>query len=208
MAVTSQMDIVNLAIRNLALGNLLASLEDDDDVAQRIKANYDVCLDELLAEFAWSFATRNAKLARLDDFTPFHDGGWHWSHAYARPNDCVLVLKVGMAGYDGIVYGEHPFRPGLSDDGAAAILCRHGDAAAQFISRKIHIVQMPPAFVNAFAWLLAANVCLAQRADPAIANSAQQYYAAFLHKAKCHDADEMGAVPRRYGSWMEARRHG
>lgn len=108
--------ICNLAFAHFGHDANIVSIDPPDDSvgAHLCQQFYPIARDELLAEHAWTFATKRAPLSELvstrEDF----------AYAYALPTDCVKTRKVLPEGYasdsesevfeleNGIVYTDVP----------------------------------------------------------------------------------------------------
>lgn len=89
--------ICNLAFAHFGHDANIVSIEPPDDSveAHLCQQFYPIARDELLAEHAWTFATKREALADLvstrDDF----------AYAYALPTDCLKTRKLLPEGYAG-----------------------------------------------------------------------------------------------------------
>lgn len=103
----TRIDIYNLTLGNLKIGQRVASLNDETTREFMLPQNYDLAMASLLAMHDWSFATVSRKLARVtvlkDEHTqPGHPGNLaedmiatQWRHSWVYPPDAARILQVG-----------------------------------------------------------------------------------------------------------------
>lgn len=108
--------ICNLAFAHFGHDANIVSIEPPDDSveAHLCQQFYPIARDELLAEHAWTFATKRATLA------PLVSAREDFAYAYALPADCVKTRKLLPEGYasdsksevfeleNGVIYTDVP----------------------------------------------------------------------------------------------------
>lgn len=191
----SKLDIVNLALAKLEIGQTLQSLDVDDPNARRAKAHWDLTLDCVLREHCWNFARAETALALLAFEPVYH------SHAYAYPSDCLQIVKLTRAGSP----RAEAYEIGRVE-GVKAVLADIPEAGAVYIARIDDPAQFSPHFADALSWRLAANMSLAAQASAERFQSAMQAYAAVLAQARHHDAKESLGTIDHDTQWTKARR--
>lgn len=194
----SEIEIINLALSCISDGNFVQSLDEDSPEAVQAKMHYDPTLQAVLSDHAWDFARRIQRLALMA-----HDQGLSaWAFHYGYPVDAVQIRRVFSVGN---ANKSVPFATGRSEDGVQRIIMtNHQTAAAEYTLAKVAPGTMPPLFVKAFSWRLAAEIALS-RAQREQANYAMQVYQAQLEEAKLRDARESGPLSRTDGNWMKSR---
>ena len=195
----SAVDVINLALANLANLNFINSLEDDSPEGEQMLSRYDVALQGLLLEHPCGFATRGGVLARMADVDQPFSGLF-----YAYPNDSLKIRRVVFPDQPG---QPLPFSIGQARNGQKAIIVWNEKPAlmALWTSKGVTVPTFPPDFASALAWRLAAEIALAKRADPELANAANNAYMQALGKSRLRDAEETGPRPEVPSRWKEAR---
>lgn len=194
----SEIEIINLALSNISDGNPIQDLSENSPQAYQARMHYDPTLQAVLSDHAWDFARRVQRLA-LVNHDPELSG---WGYHYGYPVDAAQIRRVFPTGE---AFMSAPYAVGRSDDGMQrVVMINHANAAAEYTMNKVNVATMPPLFVNAFVWRLAAEIALANaRSDQA--NFALQVYQQQLEEAKLRDARESGPNSRTDGNWMKQR---
>ena len=197
----SKIDVINLALANLANQNFIQDDSEPNSEAIQAGKHWDVILESVLAEYPWSFAMRETPLGLVEELSE----GSAWRCHYAYPAACVMVRKVIRPESRSQGF---PFQIGRSHDGLRRVVMTDAlPATAEYTTNDIPVSQMPAMFVNALAWRLAAEIALAQRADPQLFSSCLQAYTVQADQARLQDARERGPVTKRLGQWLRSR-HG
>lgn len=84
----SKIDIWNTALSHIGHKAQIADPDESSIEASHCRRFYPIALAMVLERFAWSFATRRAQLAEVDNPVD------HWMFAYALPNLCVMPRAV------------------------------------------------------------------------------------------------------------------
>lgn len=97
---TSKIEIVRRAASRTGNG-YIASLDENDDVAQIVEDHYDEIVETLLTQHAWKFARRSAQISKLaDEVEP------PWSALWQPPNGMLALqylvddFGVTVSGYE------------------------------------------------------------------------------------------------------------
>lgn len=195
----SKLTIINLALAKLSNGNFVNSLGENSPEAQQALAHWDTTLGVVLSEYTWDFARKQQRLALLDEDTGLSEFKYH----YIYPTDCLYIRRIFTVGN---VYQNAPFRVGQSNEGNQRIVMTNMDeAAAEYTMASPIAENMPPQFVNAFAWRLAVEIAYANGGSPQAAQMALQGYQMCLDEAKLRDARETGPLSRMKGNWLASR---
>ena len=197
----SKMDIINLALANLSR-EPIQSLSEPNPEALQLKVHWETALASVLRDHPWGFAMRRKPLAALAD-TPIG-----FSYAYAYPEDCIQARRIMPVGCGGAWRNRaaYPFEIGRSLDGRhKAILTDLPAAALEYTTRQVPCEEFDPQFVNALAWRLAAEICLAIHADPQAHQVAVQTYGAQLQQAKALDMRESSSPRLPDGDFLGSR---
>jgi len=177
---TSEADICNKALAKIGIrGAFVADMRNDDsEEAEVCAVLYDDLRDACLAAFPWPFATLRRVLARIDAAVePARDG---WAFVYAMPTGCLQPRKMWPAGQ-----GERSLRSdqripfaiekALAGDDQV-ILCDLETPVLFYTARVEDVTKFTPLFVDAFAYLLGAEIAPSLTSKASIEQSARQRY--------------------------------
>lgn len=196
----SKMDIINLALANLSR-EPIQNLSEANPEAFQLRVHWDTALASVLRDHPWGFAMRRKPLAALAE-TPIG-----FAYAYVYPNDCIQARRVFPCA-DG-TWGwrpAFPFEIGRSIDGRhRVILSDLPGAALEYTSIEVPCEEFDPQFVNALAWRLTAEICLAIHADPQSHQAATATYSLQLQQAKALDMRESSSPRLPDGDFLRAR---
>jgi|DEB0MinimDraft_10_1074344.scaffolds.fasta_scaffold01213_6 hypothetical protein len=173
-------------VANLALSRLGASLIirlGDDTLPGSKEADllYEPTLEEVLREFPWSFAEREADLAQLSTAETAH-----FNYSFQLPADCVRFLTL-QTDYRDLPKNE--FRRTGSK-----IHCDASTARVSYITSDLEPDDYDPDFRNAFVTLLASNLATPLLQSPNMAQALKdEYFRVALPKAKTVDGRETDA---------------
>jgi len=147
----NQTQIVNLSLSWLGQ-RLIQNLNDNQNEAIVMKANYDLTRDKVLNDHAWTFAIRRQQLAPDATQPAFGEGNRFlipsdviWVHRVFRPNATLQTNDLQSARW--VREGRY-------------ILAREEIVWAQFIIRETNTDIYSASFVHAFAARLAADTAI------------------------------------------------
>jgi len=89
MSKISEVEMCNLALSHVGLGELIQSLDDDTTPARQCKLLFTPTAIDLLIRYNWSFAERKQYLALLDGVSPVD-----YTYAYTYPSDCLRFREI------------------------------------------------------------------------------------------------------------------
>jgi hypothetical protein len=197
---TSDVAIANLALTKL--GDLrITALTDNTKPARELNAIYGMLRDKLQRTFNWRFCVKRASLAE-DVATPVFD----YSHQYTLPADCLRVLQINA---------YYP-APDLSDlissggqeyviEGGKILTRSSGSLNLRYLARISDPTKFDSAFDDAFAGLLAYNVCEALTQSDAKKNAALRDYRMALMDAIRANAIENPPESIADTTWLTVR---
>ena len=187
----SRLDIINLALANLGNLNFVQSNGEKSPEAEQGAAHYDTCRDLLLAEHPWSFASRRVTLSPLTaaELPPFLTCLSAEESLFPYPVDCVFLRRAQSPEAPRQAL---PFRVERSGDSLRKVIRTRAAASLDvlYTTNDIPVPDYPAAFVQAFAWRLAANIALSKRADPQLAQAMLGAAGLALGQARLRDAAE------------------
>lgn len=155
---TSVAQICNMALGRIGVSAKIAALTDATNPARACETYYEATRDRLLEACPWPWANKRATLAAIADGE--RDG---WTYAYALPVDCLVPRQLNPETRNPSVrdllafvieYDEATQKPILLADQEAPELLY---TATFPLDRVGHF---PPAFTDALAWALAAELVM------------------------------------------------
>ncbi len=87
---SSKTEISNMAISHLGIGKEIANLEtEQSQEASACRRFYEACVDAVLADLDWTFATKEAVLNLV-----VTNPNTEWLYSYTYPTDCVNLRRI------------------------------------------------------------------------------------------------------------------
>lgn len=223
---SSEVDIVNLALAHLGDDATVSSIDPPEGSAQAEHGArfYPMARDVLLQMHPWGFATKRTTGAEL---TPETDS---WEYAYAKPADCLQMLAVLPPGAAddylapnltlvdstsvhttypyALQFQTQPFQMEALEDGTEVIYTDQEEANLRYIARVTDASKFPPLFVIALSRLLAHYLAgPVVKGDVGRSEAAGQYrtFLIELGKAMQQDGNASRSVSRAAPSWIAGR---
>ena len=191
----SAADICNIAARVLGVKSIM-SLDQRSPEAEVFSSVYPIVRDAMLSEFNWRFATRDIRLAALDEelLGP-------WRYVYANPSECLRVQMIHDP--SGLEQEGVPFSIGFEN----RVYTNISGAVARCTMRVTNEGIYPPHFVDVFGKRIAVEAAgslqnVANRVDAASA-----LYNAAAEQAQLADAGLGKDRPERI-PMLDARVYG
>ncbi len=168
------------------LGGEIISSFVDGDVQSNIAASlYDVTLFAMLTETKWNFATKYFNLVQ-ETLTPKGP----WKYKYQLPSDCIYVIKCTAQSYEIQNYD---------------LLTNDKEPQIEYIY-QIDEINLPPYFVKALQYNLAAQFAIPLSGSIDKANYFQSLYELELKKAKNSDSSQRISEPIKSAPYIDTRR--
>lgn len=208
---SSVIDICNLALSRLGDRANVVSIDPPEGSAQadHCARFYPIARDVALEAHAWGFNTvRVTNAAVLVNPQP----GWRF--AYAKPDDCLKVLKVIRGGFTNEWWAcpSEQFTREIEElTGVEVILTNVEDATIVYQRTVEDTAAFPPQFVSALAWLLASYLAGPVVKGDAGRKAGQACYNAWMTEAsKAEKLDANQSKTRRHyqPDAMRARGYG
>jgi hypothetical protein len=194
---TSDVQICNIALGRVGCQQFINSLDDPTTEAAICKKIYGFTLERVLQDFPWQFATRYVDLQ--DVGSPVSP----WGYRYRYPNDCLQARRIVPPGCG---YTQVPFCViADSESNGKAILCDQEAAVLEYTAHITLTGLFSPAFSNALAWAIAAEIATPLSADPKYAQVANQTYVHTLAEAGALSFGESQQAPLPDGELIAAR---
>ncbi len=197
---TSDVAIANLALTKL--GDLrITSLADNTKPARELNAIYGMLRDKLQRTYNWRFCVKRAQLA-ADVAAPLYE----WTTQYTVPADCLRILQIN----------SYFPAPDLSDlissggqeyvlEGGKILTRSSGQLNLRYLARISDTTRFDPSFDDAFASLLAYNVCEALTQSDAKKNAALRDYRMAVMDAVKSNAIENPPESLADTTWLTVR---
>ena len=182
--VKTAVDMANRALAELEAPPL-QSFEGADPKARWFRANYETFRDELLALHDWDFALSLVRLP-ADTIAP----PYRWAHQYTLPAD-MLRLPVQRA--DGSAHGK---RLQYEVIGRKLMADVEPPFRLRYVRRVASEFEFSAAFVNAFAFYLAAGCCHVVTSKNSLKQTLQEQARRAIAEARLQDARQSGVRPQ------------
>lgn len=221
----SEIDICNIALSHLGDSATVASIDPPEGSAQaeHCARFYPIARDSLLEAHQWSFATRRAILAELENEWP------QWSYAYARPSDCLKILSltssdatddyqstanINLDNYNlspaamFSVATQQPFTCEVNSSGAQVIYSNQEGAMVRYIALVTDTTRFSYSFTMALTWSLAsmlAGPIIKGDVGRAEAQRCAQFAQQWLTKAMASDAQQQRIDLTHSVGWIAGR---
>ena len=196
----TQVDLCNRALSLLQIAPIQAVGENTNQGIE-CETHYEPSLLTVLRDHPWNFCSYSTALGLLTDS---YQG---WDYAYQYPSDCVRALEIlpdSMALSNDGDRIEFEVRLNENKNGQV-ILTDQEDAYLLYVAYIDDPNQYDGLFIDAFTWLLAANMTPALRGD---LNLQAQYlgrYQQILMKAQLNDSAEGREDPDSTNTFVKAR---
>jgi hypothetical protein len=204
---SSEVDICNRALSRVGSTKLIEALTQQASVeAAQCNLWYSRLRDELLASFAWPFATARATLTAVDG-----ESRTNWGYVYALPSDSLQVLYLVLAGVrrpqveQRIPFVIESMRDSTGKAWKKVLLSDLAMAEAVYTARIEDPEQFDELFEDALSWRIAVELAYSIVKDPKLAQYAQQQYRASLHAAAANAANEVQDDPDPVSTFESCR---
>lgn len=178
----SKIDVCNIALSNI--GCLpIQSFTEDSDSARLMQLNYDRCLESLLREYPWKFATKVTTLVTAGDET--HPG---FDYAFVYPIDCLRLVGI----FDSQLRNKREFDVRLSEDRAYKIIVTNEPSpAAKYIAKLEDASMFPSTFIEALAYKISYEINNAKTGNAQQTAEMHERFTTALQQAVHDDVMEM-----------------
>jgi hypothetical protein len=177
---TAEADICNLALLRIGQRQTIDDLDEESEQAEACSVLYPLARDAVLEAARWPFATGRAELAALSGVTRTN-----WQYVYALPTDYLAARFIVVAGLRAPAVDQRiPYA--LEYDSITkkqVLLTDLSPAELVYTARIENVALFSPLFVQALAWKLAADLCLALPVKPGVGVAMQQQYRIALSEA-------------------------
>lgn len=140
----SKIDIWNTALSNIGHKANIVDPDETSAEANHCRRFYPLALAMTLERFTWSFATRRAALAQVEN--PIQ----HWMFAYGLPNPFVAVRAILPPQCTDDSF-EQPYAIETDDNGDLVLYTNQQDAVVKYTTLVEDTTKFTPNFVLAVA---------------------------------------------------------
>lgn len=145
----SKTEIVNLALIHLAVGKEISNIETEQSTeAKTARQIYNICLDKVLSDFEWPFATKIVALSLVEE-----QPNTEWWYSYRYPTDCLFFRRILSGERTDSRQTRAPYRI-ASDSQGTLIFADMQDAEAEYTVRVENAAIYPADFQMAFSLLM------------------------------------------------------
>lgn len=108
----TKIEIWNMALSHLGISKEVASVTERSKEAEACNRFYDTCVEALLTDHSWPFATKYATLALIES-----DPNDEWAYSYRYPTDCFFFRKILSGTRNDTLATKIPFEVAKDDSG-------------------------------------------------------------------------------------------
>lgn len=192
-------DICNMALGAIGQGRIV-SREEDSEAARQCALYYDIVRQNLLSNYVWEFAQRQAKLALLDVIT------YGWIYTYACPARSLVVRNVfsePMAWKKDDRKAE--FTVVAVNETQKGVCTNVKDAYCEYTADMENTDIFPPAFQQALVYSLAASLAYPLCGSVQLQQQYYQLAQAAIMQAKYNSAIQDEHKPSWPHKYFDAR---
>ncbi len=199
MAAVSKVQICNLALSALGSKAKIQALTEESKEAQACNLHYTPALRTILEDVDWSFCSATATSALSSDDPPDD-----WTYMYAEPANSAkvreIVNELGRT-RDPIPFARH------IHNGQRMLLTDWEAPTWRYTLENDDPTTYSGAFVEAFKYLLAANIAMELTRKPEIAEAMSKQYRLAKQNANTNDANEIheNGEPEKTIEWIDIR---
>lgn len=199
---SSKTEICNLALSHLGIAKEIANLDTENSAeANAMRRFYETARDEILRDFNWSFTTKFATLALIEE-----DPTTEWAYSYRYPSDCLKLRRILSGTRNDSRQTRVPYKIGQDNEGVL-LYTDMQDAVIEY-SVKIEETNLYPSdFTMALSYKLAFYAAPRLAAgDPfGLRNSAAQMFSMTMAKAAHTSLNEEQVEEDPQAEWIRAR---
>lgn len=200
----SKTEIANIAIGHLGYEKEIANVDSENSqYAIALRRYHDLALEQMLRDFDWSFATKYADLALIEEID---DTVEEWLYSYRYPVDCLKLRRI----YSGVRNDslESKIKYTINgDETGRLIYTDQQDAKAIYTENITAYGRFPSDFLMAFSFkwaLYLPNKLLG--GDPfKIKQELAQQYLMELRNARMNDKSEQSFDEPLESEYIRAR---
>jgi hypothetical protein len=201
----TDVEVCNLALDNISVTNKIAALNAAGTKEERACARWFALVrDSVLAEFPWPFASAVAEPTQITS-----EEHAVWTYLYTAPTSMLKARRIFLPGQLRNQSPPMPFATLLNEAGTAYIIGCDTDGILLEYTRKVDnndkLALVPPAFIDALLWKLAARLVKPLSLDADLIKEAEAMYMAMVAKAFSSDTETYQRDQPEDAEWIKAR---
>ena len=152
-------EISNLALANLGISKVIANLDTErSNESVTCRQFYETVRDAVLRDFAWPFASKQAPLGLVTDFTGVVSiPPPEWTYNYAYPSDCIRFGRILSGDRNDTRQSRVPVKFFYGASGRL-IACDMINAVAEYTMKVTDSSRFTPDFVIALSFRLSSYI--------------------------------------------------
>ena len=168
-------------------------MDEQTEQARQCKLFYEITKQDLLRNYTWGFAKKIDKLAELTQ----SEKNPYWRYIYTYPQKCVAVRKIfdKDTGKAVLAGQQKEWDLFMVKDNVLGIGCNVPKAYLEYTYDVDDANLFSSDFVDAFAHMLAFNICIQLTGNSGLQQTQYQLAQAALMRAKYTTAQEKHNVP-------------
>ena len=185
-------DICNMALAFIAKGRI-SSMDEQTEQGRQCKLFYEITKRDLLRNYTWGFAKKIDKLAELTQ----SEKNPYWVYIYSYPQKCVAVRKIfdKDTGKEVLAGQQEEWDLFMVKDHVLGVGCNVPRAYLEYTYDVDDANLFSPDFVDAFAHMLAFNICIQLTGNSGLQQTQYQLAQAALMRARYTAASEKHSIP-------------
>lgn len=188
---SSKTDICNIALSHLGVSKEIANVDTEQSKeAAACRRFYDVCVESVLTDHSWPFASKIATLNLIEE-----NPNDEWAYSYRYPTDCLFFRRILSGNRNDTELTKVPYA--VSQDSSGYVLYTdRNEAQAEYTVRVEDETYFQSDFILAVSYRLAHYIAPRVTAgDPfKLGQAAMQNYMIELSKAVANKFNEDQSV--------------
>ena len=168
-------------------------MDAQTEQGRQCKLFYEITKRDLLRNYTWGFAKKIDKLAELTQ----SEKNPYWVYIYSYPQKCVAVRKIfdKDTGKEVLAGQQEEWDLFMVKDNVLGVGCNVPRAYLEYTYDVDDANLFSPDFVDAFAHMLAFNICIQLTGNSGLQQTQYQLAQAALMRAKYTTASEKHSIP-------------
>lgn len=187
---TSTVAIYNKALAYIGQSVTVSDVSERSKEARYCTMFYEDCLDQMLSDFDWPFATAQVYLADIG--SPLDP----WLYRYGYPANCLKVQRLLSPGMQQVTVADEriPYQLGYGESGTV-VHTNQREALMRYTVKVRDPNRLSALAVDALALLLASRIAMPIAAKPDLAGNALNLYSEAIGKARVHAFEQAQEQP-------------
>lgn len=199
---STKTEIANIALSHLGVGREIANIEtENSQEANACRRFYDIAREQVLRDFNWPFATKEAALGLVSS-----NPTTEWTYSYRYPSDCLKLRRIFSGLRNDTRQSRVPFKL-VRDDAGRLIYTDQIDAFMEYTYSETDASRFTPDFVQALACRLAAYMApRLTSGDPfKMGERAYKLYIVEITRAQASADNEQQDEEKPQAEWINDR---